>query len=414
MQKIIPYFVAVAFCLTGSISFGQTKTSPRQPLQIDSNYLKTLDRTPRFIRQNRLSAATNAATKNMLGVQPAGINSVQTFATSFTFQGQVFPYTMVGRPPQAGNTTKLSTAYIPISLLFDEFADANGNSILLDTTAINDEILNSPNFERVQYTVGNTQFGDAVQRAEFFNVMKKPVGGLPDDFDGGSWHTLLQPPRILTPVTVEVPIGSSVVFQIPDGSFLALIDINYLAAQLNTLLQTEGVRVDEVPIFVTRNAVYGDFITGFPLDCCIAGFHTAIEVGKTKDATSVQTFVFASALDANVAEGAFGDPTFFADVQAMSHEISEWINDPFTNNIVPTWQFPGLNSGSCSNLLETGDPVENLPGPDFPVVLHGFTYHPQTQALLPWFTRETPSSAFGGAYSYPGNNLTSPSMACPD
>lgn len=421
MRKIIVYFFAVALCLAGSISFGQKKNSPRQPQQIDSNFLKTLNRVPSFIRQNRLSAATNTATKNMTGAQAAGINSVQTFSSSFTFQGQVFPYTMVGRPPQAGNTTKLPSAYVPISLMFDEFVDANGNNIVLDAAAISDEILRSPNFERAQYTVGNTQFGDAVQRAEFFNVMKKSNGGNPDDFDGGSWHTIIETPRMLTPVTVEVPVGSSVVFQIPDGSFLALIDINYLAAQLNTLLQTEGVRVDEVPIFVTRNAVYGDFITGFPLDCCIAGFHTAIEVGQTGNTTSVQTFVFASALDANVADGAFGDPTFFADVQALSHEISEWINDPFTNNIVPNWQFPGLEPGACSNLLETGDPVENLSGADspsangpaFPVTLHGFTYHPQTEALLPWFTREVPSSAFGGAYSYPGNNLTSPSEACP-
>lgn len=410
MRKLIAYFFAVTLALAGSFSFGQNKSNTRQPLQIDSNFFNTLVRAPRFMRQNRLSAATNSATKNMSSAQAQHIRSVQSFSSSFAFQGQVFPYTMVGRPPQAGNTTRVATSYIPMSLEFDEFVDANGNSVFLDANAITDEMLHSPNFEKSQYTVGNTQFGDAVQRAEFFNVMKRSGGD--DDDSGGSWHTLLERPRILTPVVIEVPVGSSVVFQIPDGSFLALIDINFLASQLNTLLQTEGVKVDELPMFVTRNAVYGDFFLGFPLSCCIAGFHTAIEVGQSGNSTSVQTFVFASSLDVNVADGAFGDPTFFTDVQALSHEILEWMNDPFTNNIVPDWQFPRLDPGSCSNLLETGDPVENLPDPGFPVVLHGFTYHPQTEALLQWFSRESPSSAIGGVYTYPGNNLTSPSQPC--
>ena len=255
MRKLIAYFFAVTLALAGSLSFSQTKSNTRQPLQIDSNFFNTLVRAPQFMRQNRLSAATNSATRDMTAQTPR-IRSVPTFSSSFTFQGQTFPYTMVGRAPQAGNTTRIATSYIPMSLIFDEFVDADGNSIFMDANAITDQMLHSPNFERAQYTVGNTQFGDAVQRAEFFSVMKRPNGGDDDDFDGGSWHTILERPRILTPVVIEVPVGSSVVFQIPGGGFLALIDINFLASQLNTLLQTEGVKVDELPIFTTRNAVY--------------------------------------------------------------------------------------------------------------------------------------------------------------
>ena len=96
----------------------------------------------------------------------------------------------------------------------------------------------------------------------------------------------------------------------------------------------------------------------------------------------------------------------------LSHEISEWINDPFINNFVPPWQFPGI-PGSCQGNLETGDPLEVLPHPDFPVTIGGFTYHPQTEAILPWFSREVPSSAIGGAYSYPDTSkLTGPSQPC--
>jgi len=51
---------------------------------------------------------------------------------------------------------------------------------------------------------------------------------------------------------------------------------------------------------------------------------------------------------------------------SAEHEISEWMNDPFIHNFVPPWQFPGV-PGSCQGNLETGDPVEVLANPDFPV-----------------------------------------------
>jgi hypothetical protein len=40
--------------------------------------------------------------------------------------------------------------------------------------------------------------------------------------------------------------------------------------------------------------------------------------------------------------------------------------------------------------------------------MNGRTYHPQNVALLEWFEFESPSTALGGAYSYPNQNtLTS-------
>jgi len=57
--------------------------------------------------------------------------------------------------------------------------------------------------------------------------------------------------------------------------------------------------------------------------------------------------------------------------------------------------------------------MEVVAHPDFPVTIGGFTYHPQTESILPWFTRESPSSAIDGAYSYPATTkLTSPSQSC--
>ena len=385
---------------------------PKHPFSMEAFKSISSSGSLKHLSVSRLSASTQAAAQGAANAQQTTIRSVPTFNGSFTFQGQAFPYTMLGHRPQAGGTTSIPTSYLAISYFFDEYVDQNGNNIVIDATANTDTILNGPEFERFGYTSGFTQFADAVQRAEFFNVMRKSRDG---DHDGDdAWHTLLERPHQFKPVTVEVPAGSSVLFQAPDGQLMALIDINFLNSQLNTLVQTEDIHVDELPIFVTRNSVYGDF-AGFdtPADCCVGGFHTAFEAKQVGNTVFVQTFAFATSLDNAVANDFFGDPGLFGDVNALSHEISETFNDPFVNNVVPAWQSPGLPPGSCQNVLETGDPVENLPVDYFPVTIDGFLYHPQTEALLQWFSRETPSSAFGGDYSYPGNNLTSPSQACP-
>jgi hypothetical protein len=48
--------------------------------------------------------------------------------------------------------------------------------------------------------------------------------------------------------------------------------------------------------------------------------------------------------------------------------------------------------------METGD---QLVRNSVPVTINGFTYHPQTQDVLQWFTREKLSSALGGLYRFP-------------
>ena len=61
----------------------------------------------------------------------------------------------------------------------------------------------------------------------------------------------------------------------------------------------------------------------------------------------VQTFAFTTSLDSDVAAFVFGDPGIFADVNALSHELGETLNDPFVNNVTPNYQNSG-RSGRCS------------------------------------------------------------------
>ena len=103
--------------------------------------------------------------------------------------------------------------------------------------------------------------------------------------------------------------------------------------------------------------------------------------------------------------GLFGP--LFSDVTALSHEIAETYNDPFVvsdavHNLTPFWLSP---NGNCQDILETGDVIEGLPNSTFPILMNGFLYHPQNEALSQWLKFESPSSALGGAYSYPNTSV---------
>ena len=93
----------------------------------------------------------------------------------------------------------------------------------------------------------------------------------------------------------------------------------------------------------------------------------------------------------------------FEDVTAHSHEVAEIFNDPFVafdgiHNVTPFWLNP---AGQCQDVMEDGDVIEDLNNPTVPITMNGFTYHPQTVALLPWFEFQANSSAIHNAYSYP-------------
>jgi hypothetical protein len=132
-------------------------------------------------------------------------------------------------------------------------------------------------------------------------------------------------------------------------------------------------------------------------NCCTLGFHTFF---ADTSVTPAPRWIFGFASWTSPGIG-FGD---VADIAPLSHEITEAVNDPFVDNLVPVWQFPGI-PGACQNTLETGDPVEVLPKTTVPLTIRErhevFTFHPQTEALLQWFEQLPTSDALGGAFSYP-------------
>jgi hypothetical protein len=160
----------------------------------------------------------------------------------------------------------------------------------------------------------------------------------------------------------------------------------------------------------------------------VLGFHTLF-----RNTTVTPQPRWVAAYASWVSPGTFSNAEVL-DVMPISHEILEAFNDPFLNNITPRWQFPV--GTSCQGNLETGDPVEVLAHPSFPVTLKirqpgddgddedddadgtdgdvRFTFHPQTEALIQWFTQTAPSDAFRGAFSYPDvTALPTPAQPCP-
>ncbi len=382
-----PYVAAQDASSTSPLS----TTVRANPTRVEDNSVRS---KPLFRRFNNFSPETQRAfaAEAALGTASLTITSVAHWAGTFTTSGVKYSYRMVGTSPASNVSTRVPTAIVPIRFVFDAYKDASGNKLAISPSSVLSAVKDSPNWVAAPYSTGQTQFADAVQRAEFFSTM------------GASWHTLLAAPRTLTTVTVEVTSGHGKVFKTASGATFAEVDETLFLNALNRVLPTLGLRSGEFPVAISRNILL--YEKGNINNCCVLGFHTAFQTGGTSTAPVLQTFAWASWLS----KGIFSN-TDLVDVLAISHEISEWMDDPFVNNKTPAWEYPD-NSG-CGNDLETGDPVEVLDNLSNPVTVSGFTYHPQTEALLQWFSRQKPSTAIHGAYSYPDlSALKAPSAVC--
>jgi len=117
-----------------------------------------------------------------------------------------------------------------------------------------------------------------------------------------------------------------------------------------------------LPIFVT----YDIYLSELPLGqlCCIGGYHSALGAQPSGQTYSYTTYVDSPG-------------TFAQDVSAMSHELGEWMDDPFVDNTV------NCNDNS---LMEDGDPLENNANfGAFPYTVNGFTYNLQSLVFIGYF-----------------------------
>jgi hypothetical protein len=245
-----------------------------------------------------------------------------------------------------------------------------------------------------QNDAGNAlQLEDATMRAQFNET-------------GGSTYHLRLNPNVLPTYTINVPNNQGTLLQSGRGVIFASVSISWWASEIKNL--ENSADPTHLPVYLTNNILL--HIGTDPLNCCVIGFHGAHATGlgkgygKTNGNAPVQTFAWASWVQPGIyARPAGGTDWALQDIHALSHEISEWADDPFVNNTVEPWVTPTAPQYGCTGVLETGDPVVAIgfamgtntfqqgPNPDTTQSADGY-YHPEDEALLPWFMRTAPNA----------------------
>jgi chitinase len=337
-----------------------------------------------------------------LSLQPA---HAQGTVPTFEHSAGQNSYTLVGRDPIEGGTTIIPTVLVPITLSF-EAKQSDGRPFVMAAADVS-HVLRSPIFSRFAFAPGNTtQYADAMLRSTFPKA------------DG--WHTLLGKPEV-KPVRITVPAGHGYILTSKsDGDSFAVVDIEFLERELFRRIPRQD---GKLVVAMTHNTTY--YTEGDATLCCSWGTHGI-------DSATGNSFVLGSYLRAapHVVEE--------SDVQPLTQQLAEFINDPLHDPLVhvrnvpvpgntfagwlrPVSQRPG-DQGSCGGthiatayfLLEPTDtnPKNNFPASKaFVAHVGGVTYHVQNVALLPWYAGV--SQDFGDTYSFPdAQALTAPAEHC--
>ncbi|HEY6957918.1 MAG TPA: hypothetical protein VI814_03760 [Candidatus Limnocylindria bacterium] len=307
--------------------------------------------------------------------------------------GVTYGYNMVGnedpRDPGAG-TTVVPVDIIPLRLSFER----NGGFALdgADEAALT---VASPLFQTGDYTAtshssggagplssGNVgvQYEDAIMRSQF-------------DKTGTDYHLILGGPTVFPTVSLSVPSVDGAVFLNSRGVTYALADELWFSTQVQQLLGSLQIDPTHLPIFLTDNVFLVAGRSWF------LGYHGAAKaVGRGPGSTSgngsqgVNTFIYS----AYIRPGTYQQIVeFLTDIHPLSHEVAEWAADPFINNTIDPAFVQTTFAYGCLNLLEVGDPVAaigfTMPGnPDTRPRADG-SWHPEDEAFLPWFARESPN-----------------------
>ena len=316
---------------------------------------------------------------------------------------QPITFVMVGADPSKSNTTTtIPVVIVPIKMVF---GPSNGNRTF-DPLAVSVKLANGKSQTLLQnvlasplftssvkwvqggVTVGQTQYIDAFQRANFWDAVSS---------HNPNYHVLLGKPAIAPEQTIVVTGTDGGVITNPFGKKPAgWMYVN----DFDTAIQGFITKLTQInPTVLALFVSYDTYLTEDPVGqvCCIGGYHSALgapPVGQTP--TTAQTYAYTTYEDE---AGSFSE-----DIAAMSHEIGEWLDDPFIDNSV-----------NCADnqILEVGDPLENNPNNGtWPYTVGGFTYHPQSLVFLDYFGAR-PATDLHGWYSFqndepgpcPGQNV---------
>jgi hypothetical protein len=102
-----------------------------------------------------------------------------------------------------------------------------------------------------------------------------------------------------------------------------------------------------------------------------------------------------------------------SDIHALSHELAEWLDDPFVNNAVQPWKVASAPQYGCTGVLEVGDPVVGVwfgMNGNSDANAYG-QWHPEDEVFAQWFGRggvePVVGSSWDGRFTFMGPRTTS-------
>lgn len=311
----------------------------------------------------------NAPAESPAARTPAAASTIPYFTSTFKAQGQMWSFAMVGTDPRSSRVTTTVTAHVvPVKLTFS-------NGMAFDATSLAPGVVRSPLFNSAQFIGGNMQFGDAVMRGEFWKYVSS----------NSTYHVLLSAVPVEPTVSVAVPSADGYTAPGAGGQYAYVTYAWFVQTIEPQLIAQLGIPPTDLTIFVTsRTSVLEP-----GGHCCYLGYHSVFPIAGAAG-TRTWTTAWASVTSKNI--------------EALSHEVAEWLNDPFYNNTVPSWLSP--ESGACGGKqLEVGDPLT-----EYRIRRGGFVL--QDIAFFSWFARQKPSIGYKRRYDLAGK-LSSPAQNCP-
>jgi hypothetical protein len=271
-------------------------------------------------------------------------------------------FVMVGPDPAQSNaTTTIPFLVVPTIFKYPSFNNMvfnpkkdtypGGQAVLknfLDSPLVKSNV----DFKEAGTDLGKTQYIDAYQRGNFWLYGVK---------QNSNYHVVLGSPTVLKPLKITVQSGQGSVITNPFGTIkVGTYGFGAMDSQINTYIQNHSQITPDTFVFFVSDNIY--LTSG---GCCIGGYHFSTSQSPTSQSYGYTTLVTEAG-------------SFSQDVSAASHEIGEWMDDPY----------PGNNVVGCgdNSWMENGDPLVSLPNyGGYKYTVNGFNYNLQDLVNIEYF-----------------------------
>ncbi len=199
---------------------------------------------------------TPAPTPTATATPSGAVVTIPYWQSSFTYAGKTYTYKMVGSNPMTlGTSTTIGVEIVPIQLVFSD-------GTTLDATSAAATMPKSPLFTSASYASGNTQYGDAFMRSEFWKYAANE-----------NYHVLLGAPVMEPTIQLTVPAADGYTSAGSNGQRTGYLTYAWfvqtmepqIIQQLNidprtlTIFATYGTKVLEPPDIVATRATIHRF-----------------------------------------------------------------------------------------------------------------------------------------------------------